>query len=257
MTTAQFSPTVELHYTCIGTGADVLLVHGWASSGRMWLELMRTLGHQYRFWAVDLCGFGESSLPDGDCTLDMEMHTATLVQFCRAHDIHPHAIIGHSMGGLLALKLAAEHPDLAERLVLMSPVVTGRMGKWLDFNRVITSDFGRFAMTRSKQLGTFIQSGLFDIFTPLIYGTKSGRPTSWGRAFLEASPAFVPRGRRVQLILDALDGPESLAETASAATPSWGLQVFGGAAVFADPALAETFRASVERIRAACEGAAP
>jgi len=89
-----------------------------------------------------------------------------------------------------------------------------------------------------------------DVFTPLVYGSKSGRPASWGRTFLEATPAFVPRNRPVQLILDALDGPDSLVQTAAAVVPSWGLQVFGGAAVFADPAAARVFATTVERIRA-------
>jgi hypothetical protein len=88
-----------------------------------------------------------------------------------------------------------------------------------------------------------------DVFTPLIYGTKSGRPATWGRAFLEAAPAFVPADRPVQLILDALDGPASLSETAAAARPSWGLQIFGGAGVFADPAFAQVFQEAVGRIR--------
>jgi hypothetical protein len=88
-----------------------------------------------------------------------------------------------------------------------------------------------------------------DVFTPLIYGTKSGRPATWGRAFLEAAPGFVPPDRPVQLILDALDGPASLAETAAAARPSWGLQVFGGDKVFADPAFARVFQEAVARIR--------
>jgi hypothetical protein len=88
-----------------------------------------------------------------------------------------------------------------------------------------------------------------DVFTPLIYGTKSGRPPTWGRRFLEAAPAFVPPDRKVQLILDALDGPASLVETAAASQPSWGLQVFGGATVFADPTFAQVFQTVVARIR--------
>jgi hypothetical protein len=87
-----------------------------------------------------------------------------------------------------------------------------------------------------------------DIFTPLIYGAKSGRPTGWGRTFLEQAPAFVPHDRKVQLILDALDGPASLAETAAADRPSWGLQVFDGARLFADAAFAQVFQAAVRRI---------
>jgi hypothetical protein len=92
------------------------------------------------------------------------------------------------------------------------------------------------------------------VFTPLIYGTKSGRPASWGRAFLEAAPTFVPQDRKVQLILDALDGPASLSETASASWPSWGLQVFGGASVFADAAAAQVFQTAVAQIRSVAIG---
>jgi len=95
-----------------------------------------------------------------------------------------------------------------------------------------------------------------DVFTPLIYGTKSGRPATWGRAFLEHAPAFVPPERKVQLILDALDGPDSLIETAAAARPSWGLQIFDGARIFADAAFAQVFQTAVARIQdAAATGA--
>jgi hypothetical protein len=88
-----------------------------------------------------------------------------------------------------------------------------------------------------------------DVFTPLIYGAKSGRPPAWGRAFLEHAPAFIPSDRKVQLILDALDGPASLIETAAAARPSWGLQVFNGATIFADPASAQVFQTAVAKIQ--------
>jgi hypothetical protein len=107
------------------------------------------------------------------------------------------------------------------------------------------------ALTRIFAQDYALLAGAIDVFTPLIYGTKSGRPASWGRAFLEAAPEFVPHGSRVQLILDALDGPESLRETSASRVPSYGLQVFGGAQVFADDAFAAVFRDASERIRAA------
>jgi hypothetical protein len=96
-----------------------------------------------------------------------------------------------------------------------------------------------------------------DVFTPLIYGVKSGRPSTWGRTFLEGTPAFVPSGRKVQLILDALDGPASLAETAASSQPSWGLQIFGGASVFADAPTAQLFQTAVARIRGNAAEAMP
>jgi hypothetical protein len=88
-----------------------------------------------------------------------------------------------------------------------------------------------------------------DVFTPLIYAHKSGRPVEWGRAFLEAAPGFVPAGHPVQLILDALDYPESLLAVAASTQPSYGVQLFGGAQVFGDPARARVFASAVERIR--------
>lgn len=107
------------------------------------------------------------------------------------------------------------------------------------------------ALTRIFAQDYALLAPAIDIFTPLIYGVKSGRTTSWGREFLAAAQVFVPANRKVQLILDALDGRDSLSNTATASRPSYGLQIFGGAQVFADPAFAQVFAVAVERIRAA------
>jgi hypothetical protein len=87
-----------------------------------------------------------------------------------------------------------------------------------------------------------------DVFTPLIYVAKSGRMPAWGREFLEQAPAFVPPDRKVQLILDALDFPDSLSATADSPRPSWGIQLYGGASVFADPERARVFGEAMERM---------
>lgn len=112
------------------------------------------------------------------------------------------------------------------------------------------------ALTRIFAQDYALLAPSIDVFTPLIYGTKSGRPATWGREFLEAAPSFVPEGRRVQLILDALDGPGSLTETAAATQPSWGIQVFGGAQIFTDEALGRAFAGAVEQIGAALDARA-
>jgi hypothetical protein len=110
------------------------------------------------------------------------------------------------------------------------------------------------ALTRIFGQDYTLLAPAIDVFTPLIYGAKSGRPATWGRAFLEAAPAFVPPDRKVQLILDALDGPASLIETATAAQPSWGLQIFDGASVFADPASAQVFQTAAAMIHVLSQG---
>ncbi len=86
-----------------------------------------------------------------------------------------------------------------------------------------------------------------DVFTPLIYAQKSGRPPSWGADWLAAAPEFVPSDRKVQLILDVLDFPASLLALAALPDPGWGLQMFGGETVFGDPTLAARFRDTVSQ----------
>jgi len=93
-----------------------------------------------------------------------------------------------------------------------------------------------------------------DIFTPLIYAQKSGRQPDWGREFLEGSGDFVLPERVVMLILDALDFPASLMAAAESRVPSYGLQMFNGAAVFKDPAKAAVFGQAVAAIQARLEG---
>jgi hypothetical protein len=109
------------------------------------------------------------------------------------------------------------------------------------------------ALTRIFAQDYALLAPSIDVFTPLIYVSKSGRTAAWGREFLEASPAFVPVERPVQLILDALDFPASLLQTAVSRVPSWGVQMFGGAAVFGDSTQAEIFRQAVERMRESVE----
>lgn len=88
-----------------------------------------------------------------------------------------------------------------------------------------------------------------DVFTPLIYATKSGRSPEWARDFLAAAPAFVPPHRHVQLILDVLEFPASLWSAAESPQPGWGIQIFGGASIFADAAQSEVFAAAVAQMQ--------
>lgn len=93
-------------------------------------------------------------------------------------------------------------------------------------------------------------AGAIDVFTPLLYAGKCGRPASWAAEYLDGAGRFVPAVARVQLILDALDFPASMEAAASSAVPSWGLQMFGGAAVFEDPARLAAWTRLLERLRA-------
>lgn len=108
------------------------------------------------------------------------------------------------------------------------------------------------ALTRIFAQDYALMAPAIDVFTPLIYVKKSGRSAEWGRELLEGSKEFIPSDRKVQLILDVLDFPDSLLATAKSSIPSWGLQMFGGVQIFGDPTKAEIFGRAVAQIRKNC-----
>lgn len=112
----------------------------------------------------------------------------------------------------------------------------------------LPDEFDR-ALTRIFAQDYTLLAPAIDIFTPLIYCTKSGRPARWGRDFLEASPSFIPHGKPVQLILDILEYPASLLECARSSIPSLGVQLFGGKRIFDDPQQVKQFALAVDQIR--------
>jgi pimeloyl-ACP methyl ester carboxylesterase len=116
---------LTLFYRTLGDGPDVLLIHGWASSSRTWLATMSSLAAHFRCWALDLYGFGDSDKPYGDC-YNIPGYVDLITEFAQALGIRQAAVVGHSMGGMIALALSATS-SLVNRLVVVNPVVTGRV----------------------------------------------------------------------------------------------------------------------------------
>ena len=117
--------SLRLNYQCVGRGPAVLLIHGWASSWRMWARTMSRLAQAgYQAWAVDLIGFGESDKP-GNGWYTLERFTRTLTEFCARMEIVRPAVVGHSMGGTIALNMAAQQSVRA--LLGVAPVVNGEL----------------------------------------------------------------------------------------------------------------------------------
>ena len=110
------------------------------------------------------------------------------------------------------------------------------------------------ALTRIFAQDYALLAPFIDVFTPLIYARKSGRRPEWGAEYLDAAVGFVPSNRKVQLILDVLDFPESLQAVARSPRPSWGLQMFGGAEIFSDGEKAGVWADAVAQVRRRIEG---
>jgi pimeloyl-ACP methyl ester carboxylesterase len=109
---------VWIRYDVIGAGPAVVLVHGWLSSSRIWEQLAGRLAQRFTVYTLDLSGFGESDKPLSG--YGIRNGSRLLYAFC-AHFGLTHAnVIGHDLGGAMAVKLAADHPDVVGRLVVIS-----------------------------------------------------------------------------------------------------------------------------------------
>ncbi len=96
----------------------VLLIHGWGGSGRYWRDTIDRLADRFSLVVPDLPGVGRA-LPVRHA-LDMFGQVAALEALLADLAIERAHVVGHSMGGGLAILLAARRPDLVERLVLTS-----------------------------------------------------------------------------------------------------------------------------------------
>lgn len=103
----------------------IVLVHGFTGSKENWLPVMRELGDEFRLLAPDLPGWGESQRQPG-ADYGASAQVERLAEFLRALPAltgragPPDLLVGHSMGGQIAGLLAARHPELVPRLVLMA-----------------------------------------------------------------------------------------------------------------------------------------
>ena len=119
----------EVRYRRCGEGPAVLLIHGMAGSSNTWREVMPLLAHGYDVIAPDLLGHGESAKPLGDYSLGA--FASGLRDFLGALEVERATIVGQSLGGGVAMQLAYQHPELAERLVLVNSGGLGREVSWI------------------------------------------------------------------------------------------------------------------------------
>ena len=106
-------------YRTLGNGDDVVvLIHGMINSSRHWEAVARRLGGAYRVIAPDLIGHGDAATPRGDYSLGA--HAASVRDLLATLGVARATIVGHSLGGGVAMQFYYQFPQLTERLVLIS-----------------------------------------------------------------------------------------------------------------------------------------
>jgi pimeloyl-ACP methyl ester carboxylesterase len=127
---------VALSYDERGRGEPpALLIHAWGADRSFMAPLFTHLSTSRRTVAVDLRGHGASGKPEGDYT--MEIFVGDLRWLCDRLSLRKPIVIGHSLGGMIALALAASVPGLASAVVLLDAPVVAPPGLIDGFRSVI------------------------------------------------------------------------------------------------------------------------
>lgn len=101
------------------TDVPVVLVHGLSSYMGFWEHQVPELSRSRRVLALDLPGYGASGRPDAPYT--PPWYAEVVVSWMDAIGVEEAVLVGHSMGGQIAMTVALEHPDRVDRLVLAAP----------------------------------------------------------------------------------------------------------------------------------------
>jgi pimeloyl-ACP methyl ester carboxylesterase len=105
-------------YRIAGQGPPVVLIHGMVNSSRHWESVAQELAADFTVIAPDLIGHGDSATPRGDYSLGA--HAAVIRDLLAAIDVERATIVGHSLGGGVAMQFFYQFPQRTERLVLVS-----------------------------------------------------------------------------------------------------------------------------------------
>jgi pimeloyl-ACP methyl ester carboxylesterase len=123
-----------IHYETYGRGRPVLLLHGWLGSWALWRDTIEVLGRDFRTYALDFFGFGDSGvvsnldhtsprLPPQSFTV--QHYVEMVQQFMERLGIKKAPLIGHSMGGTVSLSMAIQYPEKVVKVCVIGSPING------------------------------------------------------------------------------------------------------------------------------------
>jgi pimeloyl-ACP methyl ester carboxylesterase len=100
-----------------GSGFPVVLLHGFCETAEMWFPFADSLSDNYKIICPDLPGFGNSPLSEN---ISIESVADELVEYLQSLDIQQFVVVGHSLGGYVALAMAEKYPEMVRGLGLLN-----------------------------------------------------------------------------------------------------------------------------------------
>jgi pimeloyl-ACP methyl ester carboxylesterase len=112
-----------VHYEALGRGKPLIFIHGWVGSWRYWVPTMDDLSDRYRTYALDLWGFGDSDRRRDGYTLPA--YVKLVQRFMDELGLWQTPLVGHALGGIVALGFATLAPDRVSQVVAVSMPARG------------------------------------------------------------------------------------------------------------------------------------
>lgn len=112
-----------VHYETLGRGRPVLLLHGWLGSWALWRNTIEVLSKEFRVYALDFFGFGESF--DRNLNFSVANFVQSVDQFMERLGIVKAPLVGHSMGGTVSLSAAVRYPERIVKVTVIGSPIQG------------------------------------------------------------------------------------------------------------------------------------
>lgn len=106
----------SLYYRVMGQGEPLVLIHGYGTSGYVWQRVLPYLCPRYQVFVLDLPGYGRSTAPR---LWQLRAIAPVIAAWLHSLRLPPVAVMGHSMGGAIAIHLTALAPEAVCKLVLV------------------------------------------------------------------------------------------------------------------------------------------
>jgi pimeloyl-ACP methyl ester carboxylesterase len=195
-------------------GPPLLLVHGIADNALTWALVMRLLAYDHPVYAIDLPGYGLSGTPAGRRYATLDEMREVLALFIREVIGRPGLVVGNSMGGWLAVKLAWSAPELVRALVLLDAGGAPLQG------RVSWEPFAELIGVRDLKSSRVILRQMFGaVPAPLLYLGQRGLQELFQRQVVRD---FVANLAAAATSEEALLRPDELRRLPAPAALVWG-----------------------------------
>jgi pimeloyl-ACP methyl ester carboxylesterase len=216
----------------VGSGAPVVLLHGWGGRIESMAPVIRCLSEAFRVVAIDLPGFGDSPAPDGIWgTPDYAIFVRDVLTERGVERAH---FVGHSYGGKVSLFLGATHPELVDKLVLVDASGVRTPPSLKTRAKRVASSAAKTA-ARFGSPGRKVKEAVFERIASKDYQEAGAMRPILVRVVNEDMTPLMPRVRASTLLVwgdQDHDTPVAHGRRMEALIPDSGLVVFEGAGHF-------------------------